>query len=106
MLARHALPLHGENVAVGHLAGGAAHFASAMGAWSSGMPLEVTRLVDTLEPHKMFFTSLKSAGGRGSVIIQFLGDGYLADEIPHATLVKLVALKLALAIECFADPQS
>jgi hypothetical protein len=67
---------------------------------------ELTRLVDTLEPHKTFFTSLKSAGGRGSVIIQFLGDGYLADEIPHAPLVKLVALKLALAIECFADPQS
>jgi len=67
---------------------------------------EVTRLVDSLEPHKAFFANLKSTGGSASVVIQFLGDGYLADEIPHATLVKLVALELALAIECYVDPQS
>ena len=67
---------------------------------------EVTRLVDSLESHKAFFTNLKSTGGSASVIIQFLGDGYLADEIPHATLAKLVDLELTLAIECFVDPQS
>lgn len=67
---------------------------------------EVTRLVNSLEPHKAFFANLKSTGGRASVIIQFLGDGYLADEIPHVTLVKLVDLELALAIECYVDPQS
>jgi hypothetical protein len=66
----------------------------------------VTRLVDSLERHKAFFANLKSTGGRASVIIQFLGDGYLADEIPLATLVKLVELELALAIECYVDPQS
>jgi Domain of unknown function (DUF4279) len=67
---------------------------------------EVTRLVDSLEPHKAFFANLKSTGGRASVVIQFLGDGYLADEIPHATLAKLVDLELALAIECYVDPQA
>jgi hypothetical protein len=63
-------------------------------------------LVDSLESHKTCFTNLKSTGGSASVIIQFLGDGYLADEIPHATLAKLVDLELALAIDCFVDPQS
>ncbi len=67
---------------------------------------EVMRLVDSLEPHKAFFTNLKSTGGRASIIIQFLGDGYFGDEIPDATLAKLVDLELALAIECFVDLQS
>jgi hypothetical protein len=67
---------------------------------------EVTRLVDRLEPHRAFFADLKSTGGRACVIIQFLGDGYFGDEIPRATLAKLVDLELTLAIECFADPQS
>ncbi|MET4065535.1 hypothetical protein ABID58_000309 [Bradyrhizobium sp. S3.2.6] len=67
---------------------------------------EVTRFVDRLEPHKTFFADLKSTGGTAQVIIQFFGDGYLGDELPVATLAKLVDLELALAIECFADPQS
>ncbi|WP_136623820.1 hypothetical protein [Bradyrhizobium centrolobii] len=62
--------------------------------------------VDRLEPHKAFFASLTSTGGRASIIIQFFGDGYLGDELPVATLAKLVDLGVALAIECFADPQS
>jgi hypothetical protein len=67
---------------------------------------EVTRLLDRLEPHKAFFASLRSTGGSASLIIQFLGDGYLSDEVPHATLAKLVELGLGLGIECFVDPQS
>jgi hypothetical protein len=67
---------------------------------------EVTRLIDKLEPHKAFFTRLKSTGGTASVIIQFLGDdGYFGDEIPSTTLAKLADLELALAIECFTVPQ-
>lgn len=62
---------------------------------------EVTRLLDSLEPHKAFFADLKSTGGKACVIIQFFGDGYLSDEIPRATLAKLVELELALAIECY-----
>ena len=67
---------------------------------------EVTSLLDRLEPHKAFFANLRPTGGRASLIIQFLGDGYLSDEIPHAALVKLVELGLGLGIECFVDPQS
>ena len=66
---------------------------------------EVTRLLDSLEPHKAFFANLKSTGGKACVIIQFFGDGYLSDEIPRATLAKLVELELALAIESFGDSQ-
>jgi hypothetical protein len=66
---------------------------------------EVTRLVEQLGPHRAFFSNLKSTGGRASIIIQFI-DGYLADEIPRATLAKLVELDLALAIECFIVAQS
>lgn len=62
---------------------------------------EVTRLVDSLEPRKAFFATLRSTGGTASVVIQFLGDGYFADEIPSTTLAKLVDLELALAIESF-----
>jgi len=67
---------------------------------------EVTSLLDRLEPHKAFFANLRQTGGEASLIVQFLGDGYLSDEIPHAALVKLVALGLGLGIECFVDPQS
>jgi hypothetical protein len=61
----------------------------------------VTQFVDRLEPHKAYFANLKSTGGTACVIIQFLGDGYLGDDIPTTTLAKLVALDLSLAIECF-----
>ena len=67
---------------------------------------EVTSLLDRLEPHKAFFANLRRTGGKAGLIIQFLGDGYLSDEIPHAALVKLVELGLGLGIECFVDPQS
>ena len=63
---------------------------------------EVTSLLDRLEPHKAFFTDLKSSGGSACLIIQFFNDGYLSDELPHACLVKLVELGLDLGIECFA----
>jgi Domain of unknown function (DUF4279) len=61
---------------------------------------EVTRLVDSLEPHKEFFAHITSTGGRASIIVQFV-DGYLSDEIPLATLAKLVELKLGLGLECY-----
>ena len=46
-------------------------------------------------------TRVNQQGGKLVTLeIQFFGDGYLSDEIPHATLAKLVELELALAIEC------
>lgn len=67
---------------------------------------EVTSLLERLEPHKAFFANLRQTGGAASLIVQFLGDGYLSDEVPHAALVKLVELGLGFGIECFVDPQS
>jgi hypothetical protein len=68
--------------------------------------LEVTKLLDHLERHKAFLANLKSTGGSACIIIQFFGDGnvYLSDEIPHASLSKLVDLGLNLGIEYFASP--
>jgi hypothetical protein len=67
---------------------------------------EVKTFLDRIEPHKTFFASLRDVGGEASLIFQFFGDGYLSDEIPHATLMKLVELGLGLGIECFAEAQS
>jgi hypothetical protein len=62
----------------------------------------VTSLIDSLEHHKAFFADIKSTGGTASIVIQFM-DGFLADEIPLATLAKLVDLELSLGVECFTD---
>ncbi|WP_448149006.1 DUF4279 domain-containing protein [Labrys miyagiensis] len=66
----------------------------------------LTNLVDRLIAHKIFLANLRSTGGRASVIIQFLGDGYFGDQVPHETLGKLVELGLDLGIECFSVPQA
>jgi len=67
---------------------------------------KVTELVDRLMPYREYLHQLSSTGGRASIIVQFLGDGYFGDEIPRATLVKLVDLELDFAIECFQVSQS
>jgi hypothetical protein len=67
---------------------------------------EIVSFVARLEPHKEFFTNLRQTGGSATVIIQFLGDGYLGDELFPSTLAKLGELGLSLGIECFVDPQS
>jgi hypothetical protein len=66
----------------------------------------VIGFVERLEPHKEFLASLRETGGSATLIIQFLGDAYLGDDIPTTTLVKLGELGLSLGIECFMDPQS
>lgn len=66
----------------------------------------VVDFVASLESHKEFLSSLRETGGSATVILQFLGDGYLADNIPQSTLAKLGELGLSLGIECFVDPQS
>jgi hypothetical protein len=67
---------------------------------------EVVDFVARLEPHKEFLASVRATGGSACVNIAFLGEGYLADEVPSATLAKLAELGLGLGIECFIDPQS
>lgn len=67
---------------------------------------KVGELIDYLEPHKKFLKKLTSTGGKSSLLIQFLGDGYFSDEIPRDILRRLVDLDLDLGIECFVVPQS
>lgn len=67
---------------------------------------KVELLLKRLEPHKGFLSQLSATGGRASIIIQFLGDGYYGDEIPSSTLARIVDLGLSFGIEVFVDPQS
>lgn len=62
---------------------------------------ELSRLIDALEPHKAFFSEVKSTGGTASIVIQFM-DGFLSDELSSVTLARLVELDLSLGIECYA----
>jgi hypothetical protein len=72
--------------------------------WFAGA---LTTLMNQLVPHKAFFGSLRSTGGRACVIIKFLGDdGYFGDQISADVLARLVDLDLGLGIECYSVPQS
>ncbi len=63
-------------------------------------------LLALIVPHKAFLDQLRASGGRAGLIIQFLGDGYFGDTVPHEVLSKLAELGLDLGIECFTVPQS
>jgi hypothetical protein len=67
---------------------------------------KITMLVDRLVSHKAFFVGVRATGGTAEIIVQFLGDGYLGDDVPVDTLAKMVDLKLDFGIECFVVPQS
>jgi hypothetical protein len=67
---------------------------------------EVVDFVEKLKAKKEFLAKVMATGGKASLVIQFLGDGYLADEIAPPTLAKLADLGLVLAMECFTEPQS
>jgi hypothetical protein len=66
---------------------------------------KVKTFVDQLEPHKGFLANLSATGGRATIVIQFLGDNYFGDQIPQATLAKIVDLGLSLGIEVYSVPQ-
>jgi hypothetical protein len=67
---------------------------------------KVATLVDHLIPHKEFLHHVHSTGGRVTLIVQFLGDGYFGDNVPLDTLSKMAELQLDFGIECFSVPQS
>lgn len=67
---------------------------------------KVTDLVDRLLPHRGFLHRVRDTGGDATLIVQFLGDGYLGDNVPVETLAKLAELRLDLGIECFVEPQN
>lgn len=67
---------------------------------------KVTQLVNRLTPHGDFFADLRATNGRAVVIVQFLGDGYLGDNVPVDTLARMADLQLEFGIECFVVPQN
>jgi hypothetical protein len=67
---------------------------------------KVALLVDRLVPHKEFLGHVRATGGKASVIVQFLGDGYFGDAVRLDTLKKMAELQLDFEIECFSVPQS
>lgn len=71
-----------------------------------GISAELANFIEKLEPYKEFFANVRTAGRETSIVLNFLGDGYLADVIPSATLVRLANLGLDLGIEAFTEPQS
>ena len=71
-----------------------------------GFALEVESFVEALEPRRAFLDELRSTGGRASLILCFLGDGYLGDDLSSELLKRMVDLGLTLGIECFAARQT
>ena len=67
---------------------------------------KITALVDLLAPHKAFLHRVRATGGTAEIIVQFLGDGYLGDNVPLRTLATMTELQLDFGIECFSVPQS
>jgi len=67
---------------------------------------KVESLVAHLLPHRAFLPRLLQTGGKLTLIVQFLADGYFGDTIPQSTLAKIADLGLSLGIECFMVPQS
>jgi len=61
---------------------------------------KIAALVDRLVPHKEFLHHLCATGGNAVVIVQFLGDGYLGDNVRLDTLSKMVPL---LNLECVVE---
>jgi hypothetical protein len=67
---------------------------------------KITALVDSLAPYKAFLHHVRATGGTAEIIVQFLGDGYLGDNVPLQTLGNMTELQLDFGIECFNFPQS
>lgn len=66
---------------------------------------ELDKLIELLSPHRVFLQRLRETGGRATLVVQFLGDGYFGDEIAASTLAKIADLGLGLGVEVFADAQ-
>ena len=67
---------------------------------------KIAVLVNSLAPHKAFLHRVRATGGTAEIIVQFLGDGYLGDNVPLQTLATMTELQLDFGIEVFTVPQS
>ena len=66
---------------------------------------QLAGFVESLKACNEALAMLRAGGGRTVLVVQCLGD-YLADEIAHATLSRIVELGLSLGIECFGGAQA
>jgi hypothetical protein len=66
---------------------------------------KVEEFVNRLVPYREFLHHLRATGGRATLIVQFLGDGYFGDKIGGDTLARMVDLQLDCGVECFTTPQ-
>lgn len=67
---------------------------------------KITSFVRVLVPRKAFLHHVRASGGTAEIIVQFLGDGYLADNVPLETLAAMADLQLDFGIESFSAQQS
>ena len=66
---------------------------------------KIAALVQVLTPHKKFLHHVRASGGSTQIIVQFFGDGYLADTLPLETLANITELQLDFGIEVFSASQ-
>lgn len=67
---------------------------------------DLAEFVKKLAAHRSFFHELRLNGGKATIVIEFLGDGYFGDSISLPVLQQLVELEVDLGLECFTVPQS
>ncbi|MES2292912.1 MAG: DUF4279 domain-containing protein [Pseudomonadota bacterium] len=67
---------------------------------------KIAAFVLVLTPHKTFLHQVRASGGSAQIIVQFFGDGYLADTLPLETLASIAELQLDFGIEVFSVPQT
>lgn len=67
---------------------------------------QLAAFAESLKPHRSFLRRIRNEGGETCLILAFLGDGHLADNLPSETLATLADLGLDLGIESYMEPQS
>ena len=66
---------------------------------------QLADFVEHLKSRRDALARLRETGGQTRLVVQFLGDGFMGDNIPHKTLAAIVELGLDLGIECFTGDQ-
>jgi len=61
--------------------------------------------MESLKSRREALAMLRETGGQTTLIIQFLGDGFMGGRISHVHLMTIVELGLSLGIECYTSDQ-
>jgi hypothetical protein len=65
---------------------------------------KITTLVDRLMPHKEFLRQLRATGGKATIIIQLLGDGYVGTMCRRTRWRRWPSCNWISALSAFARP--